>query len=535
MSPSNPKLAAGGAFHTFQGVIPKKHPTPSSSTRPRVAGARRITTPHACTECKRRKIRCDGKLPCGQCITSRAPKSCSYDKHRQRLIPSRKALDTLSQSLEECRSVLRRLYPNHEVSTLLPLTTQELIELLAQPQSRSDAALPSPPLETAFLKQETSPTQSEPILPLPSSLEADLDTLIGELEFEIPSEQFEGEGMASLLAQQSWWDFNAKQWDSVQAPSFGEGQVYGAGVAGPSIPTQNSVFKDEHSIYNSLGLRTHCLLVGSDDMEHTLICNNLQCRQELGERALVTTCSHIFCLECAERLGVTGQETERRNTCPACHSHFNNPDDAVITNLSPSEEYKTTILSGLSPNIVMECAGRALSFWAYQTTQDMYYQQYLYKTLAEKYSALNIRLEKTVSDANTEIDGLQHRLTGMTAEQDALRRKNEEIGQAYKEKSRKVLQLQELYNKVKSRAELGKIQKAASDAVDLTLETPSQLNQGIAGNNGVPESDNTPAFSQRRANGSGMNTGMPRSYPAVTRESTLWPRVGGASRLKLSP
>ncbi|KAH7260611.1 hypothetical protein B0J15DRAFT_288839 [Fusarium solani] len=265
-------------------------------------------------------------------------------------------------------------------------------------------------------------------------------------------------------------------------------------------------------------------------MEHPLICNNLQCRQELGERALVTTCSHIFCLECAERLGITGQETERRNTCPACHSHFNNHDDAVITNLSPGEEYKTTILSGLSPNIVMECTSRALSFWAYQITQDMYYQQYLYKTLAEKYSALNIRLEKTVSDANTEIDGLQHRLTGMTAEQNALRRKNEEISQAYKEKARKVLQLQELYDKVKSRAELGQIQKAASDAVDLTLETTSQPNQGIAGNNGVPESDNTPAFSQRRANGSGMNTGMPRSYPAVTRESTLWPRVGGASR-----
>ncbi|EEU39318.1 uncharacterized protein NECHADRAFT_43613, partial [Fusarium vanettenii 77-13-4] len=468
-----------------------------------------------------------------------------------------RALDTLSQSLEECRSVLRRLYPNHDVSTLLPLTTQELIELLAQPQSRSDAALPSPPLETAFLKQETSPTQSEPMLPLPSSLEADLDTLIGELEFEIPSEQFEGEGMASLLTQQSWWDFNAKQWDSVQAPSFGEGQVYGAGVAGPSIPTQNSVYKDEHSIYCSLvfrgfapssstyaflptnqqhysstNSRKHCLLVGLDHMEHTLICNNLQCRQELRENALATTCSHIFCIECAERLGFAGQETERRNTCPACHSQFKNPDDAVIVSLNPSEEYKTTILSGLSPNVVMECAGRALSFWAYQTTQDMYYQQYLYKTLTEKYSALTVQFEKTVSDATTEIDGLQHKLTGMTAEQDALRRKNEEIGQAFKEKSRKVLQLQELYDKVKRRAELGQIRKAASAAVDLTLEAPPQLNQDIAGNNGVPESDNTPAFNQRRANGLGMNTGMPRSYPAVTREGTLWPRMGGTSRCK---
>lgn len=120
----------------------------------------------------------------------------------------------------------------------------------------------------------------------------------------------------------------------------------------------------------------------------------------------------------------------------------------------------------------------------------------------------------------------------MTAEQDALRRKNEEIGQAFKEKSRKVLQLQELYDKVKRRAELGQIRKAASAAVDLTLEAPPQLNQDIAGNNGVPESDNTPAFNQRRANGLGMNTGMPRSYPAVTREGTLWPRMGGTSRCK---
>lgn len=28
-------------------------------------------------------------------------------------------------------------------------------------------------------------------------------------------------------------------------------------------------------------------------------------------------------------------------------------------------------LSGLSPTIVMECAGRALSFWSYQMTNQM--------------------------------------------------------------------------------------------------------------------------------------------------------------------
>ncbi|RSM07961.1 hypothetical protein CEP52_004932 [Fusarium oligoseptatum] len=231
-------------------------------------------------------------------------------------------------------------------------------------------------------------------------------------------------------------------------------------------------------------------------MEQVLTCNNLCCRQELRENALVTSCSHIFCMECAERLGMAAQETERRNTCPACHSQLNSPEDAVIINFNPSDEYKTTLMSGLRPSIIMDCAGRALSFWAYQTAQDIYYQQHRYRTLADKFSALNIQFEKT------------QKLTGMAAEQDALQRKNDEIGQALKEKSRKVLQLQELYDKVKRKAELGQIQKAASDAVEITLEA-SQLNQGLEGDDPtqrVPENDNTPAFSQRRINGSGMNT-----------------------------
>ncbi|KAI1070851.1 hypothetical protein LB507_007044 [Fusarium sp. FIESC RH6] len=267
-------------------------------------------------------------------------------------------------------------------------------------------------------------------------------------------------------------------------------------------------------------------------MEHALTCNNLKCRRELSDRALVTTCSHIFCVECAQQLGVTGQDAERHNTCPACESQLTKPDDAVITNLNPSEDYKTSVLSGLSPNVIMECAGRALSFWAYQTTQNIYYQQYLYRTLTDKYSNLGIRLEKTVSDANTEIEGLQHKMsTGLAAEQESLRRKHEEVSQAYKEKSRKVLQLQELYDKVKRRAELGQIQKAASDAVDHTLQA-TQLDQGYAGNMTAPnnvENNHTLAFGQNhRIDISGMNTAAARNYPSVGREGTQWSRLGGS-------
>ncbi|CAJ2501888.1 Uu.00g047410.m01.CDS01 [Anthostomella pinea] len=209
------------------------------------------------------------------------------------------------------------------------------------------------------------------------------------------------------------------------------------------------------------------------DMEHTLRCNALKCRKELGDRALVTTCSHIFCPDCATRLGLNGQRHEHRNACPACGTHLSNPDDAVITNLNPSEDYKTSVLSGLSPNVIMECATRALSFWAYQTTQEVIYQEYMGKTLTDKYSNLSVHLDKVINDANAEITNLHNKLSGMKVDHDALRKKNDELAQAFKDKNRKLLQTQELYDKLKRKAMMGQIQDAAEDAVDSSLQGTS--------------------------------------------------------------
>ncbi|UNI20383.1 RING-type E3 ubiquitin transferase [Purpureocillium takamizusanense] len=224
-------------------------------------------------------------------------------------------------------------------------------------------------------------------------------------------------------------------------------------------------------------------------MEHALTCNNLKCRKELGDRALVTTCSHIFCLDCVHVLGIAKQDGPRGTACPACNAHLSKPDDAVITNLNPSEDYKTSVLSGLSPHIVMECAGRALSFWAYQTTQEIYYQQYLYRTLTEKYSALNVRLEQTVSDANAEIERLRNRVNACEAESEIMRRKNEELAQAYKDKSRRLLQTQELYDRVKRKVEMGQIERAASEAVDSSLNVPPREHPHREHHGRAPEFD----------------------------------------------
>lgn len=67
-----------------------------------------------------------------------------------------RTLEALSQSLEECRSILKRLYPDQDVSALLPLTRQELLNLLGYAPTEPSTALPSPPLNTSPLKKEPS-------------------------------------------------------------------------------------------------------------------------------------------------------------------------------------------------------------------------------------------------------------------------------------------------------------------------------------------------------------------------------------------
>jgi len=65
----------------------------------------------------------------------------------------------------------------------------------------------------------------------------------------------------------------------------------------------------------------------------------------------------------------------------------------------------------------------------------------------------------------------------MSLDQDTLRRKNEELVQAFREKSRKQLQTQELYDKLKRRTMLGQVQTAASDAVDHTIQASVTANR----------------------------------------------------------
>ncbi|KAJ0298605.1 hypothetical protein COL516b_009689 [Colletotrichum fioriniae] len=122
---------------------------------------------------------------------------------------------------------------------------------------------------------------------------------------------------------------------------------------------------------------------------------------------------------------------------------------------------------------VLKCR-KELSDQALVTTCSIY-QRYLEKTLTEKLKTLNVKFEKTVGDANADISGLQEKMRALSDDYDDMRRKHEELARSYQDKCRKLTQVQELYDKVKRKAELGQMEAAASDAVDSNLQYGTQL------------------------------------------------------------
>ncbi|KAF9076485.1 hypothetical protein BDP27DRAFT_1255363, partial [Rhodocollybia butyracea] len=191
-------------------------------------------------------------------------------------------------------------------------------------------------------------------------------------------------------------------------------------------------------------------------MDTELKCNRLTCRKTLTDKAVVTTCSHIFCVECANEL------FNAARLCPACESSLSEPDDVVICSLHPSNDYKTSVLSGLTPSIILEICSRAIAFWQYQIHQENSFQHAVLRNLNDKNSQLQKQLDNVVREANGEINLLNNKVAGMQRISLALdssdpveRRKVRDLQEATREREKEYQKLKTQHDRVKRKALLG--------------------------------------------------------------------------------
>lgn len=100
-----------------------------------------------------------------------------------------------------------------------------------------------------------------------------------------------------------------------------------------------------------------------------------------------------------------------------------------------------------------------------------------------------------------------------------MRCKNDDLAAKLNDKSRRLLQTQELYDRVKRQAERGDLQRAASDQVDSSLQAPQFLGNGVEESWNCPdpgERNEPPSFGQTSAhfNLAAMNIGASRASPS---------------------
>ncbi|KIJ19987.1 hypothetical protein PAXINDRAFT_126325 [Paxillus involutus ATCC 200175] len=125
-------------------------------------------------------------------------------------------------------------------------------------------------------------------------------------------------------------------------------------------------------------------------MDSDLKCNRLSCRKTLIDKAVVV--GRKQSVECANEL------FNASRLCPACETSLIEPDDVVVCSLHPTNDYKTSVLSGLSPTIIMEICSRALSFWQYQIHQENSFQQAVTRNLNDKNAQLQKQLENVIRE-----------------------------------------------------------------------------------------------------------------------------------------
>ncbi|EGD74468.1 hypothetical protein PTSG_05832 [Salpingoeca rosetta] len=177
-------------------------------------------------------------------------------------------------------------------------------------------------------------------------------------------------------------------------------------------------------------------------------CN--KCRgADLGPRQWATRCSHLLCDACGQAAMEAAKASMEPVLCPVCKTPLIEKHDLVNFDPNPSEQHRSMILAGLSPALIIEIAGRALSFHTYQMSLQTHLMRQELKT---KTSALEAKLQKLAVHGQSEMDRLH---TQLQAAKEELHRTVSELQsarQAFAEKSRQHNRLQMLYDDLRRKA-----------------------------------------------------------------------------------
>ncbi|GBP44620.1 E3 ubiquitin-protein ligase CCNB1IP1 [Eumeta japonica] len=175
-------------------------------------------------------------------------------------------------------------------------------------------------------------------------------------------------------------------------------------------------------------------------MSVDLICNYQKCRKTLTRQAWVTTCSHAFCVEHG-KIGFK-RNVDNTMTCPACNSELRDKFDVIQADLNPGETFKSIVLAGMKPDMIMDVAMRAMSFWSYQVEQETLYQESLVKHVRNKLQCLEELNSLNAQKHKAELEAHKNKISSLNNENSKKKKLLDELTASLEDYKRKTQKLQ---------------------------------------------------------------------------------------------
>jgi len=142
---------------------------------------------------------------------------------------------------------------------------------------------------------------------------------------------------------------------------------------------------------------------------HSLACNNLACRTSLFcVPVWVTTCGHIFCDRC-------GTDCSANMTCAKCRDTLGQYSIVRKKTLNPGPEWKRLILTGLSPDTVMETCAYAIQFYQNQACEQANLLEEKVKSMKGRLESVKEYYEGVIEQFKMEISTLEAKLANKSS------------------------------------------------------------------------------------------------------------------------
>ncbi|VDP47654.1 unnamed protein product [Soboliphyme baturini] len=200
--------------------------------------------------------------------------------------------------------------------------------------------------------------------------------------------------------------------------------------------------------------------------------------------------------------------------CPSCGNSFKGRYDILRINLNLSDQYKSMILAGQRPDVIIDICSRAISFWSFQLYQEKLYQEWLVKKARENAVKTDQQYEQTIAQLRNEVDCLLVKFRNVKEELDSALKRNEDLADKYNEKVRRCLQLHNSYEMLKRKVSTPSFCSIAAKTAKGSTAEFKILQPAMPISSALEE----PTFSSRVQDGDEMSSPFIDSQLQVLRE-----------------